>query len=176
MTAKLVCLGKKRMDSFVLRSTFRNFAVMKEKKIENIFRKVPASWQICFLEDCPVKEKCLRYMLADQQTKKCDFGPAIFPTIKRNEKGCKMYVTSEPVLMAWGFETLFSEVKNRDIKVLRKFVKDCVGGHSNYYRYNNGQRLLTPELQTQIIGKFKEYGYLDNLIFDHYAYVYDFDH
>ena len=145
------------------------------KEIETIVRKVPPSWQICFLEECAVKEQCLRHLFATQLPEKPDWGPAVYPTIKRDENGCRLYATSEPQLMAWGFEKIFSEVKHRDVVKLRKMVQQMLGGHSNYYRYNKGERLLSAEQQKAITELMQEFGYQENLEFDHYAYVYDFD-
>lgn len=145
------------------------------KEIENIVRKVPASWQICFLEECAVKERCLRHLFANQLPEKPDWGPAVYPTIKRDEKGCRLFATSEPQRMAWGFEKIFSVVKYGDVVKLRKKVQQMLGGHSNYYRYNKGERLLSAEQQKAIIDLLQEFGYQENLEFDHYAYVYDFD-
>jgi hypothetical protein len=145
------------------------------KEIEIIVRDVPMSWQICFLTECPVKDRCLRQLIASQLSEKRDFGPAVYPTMKRGENGCRLFVANEPQLMAWGFEKMFSEVRHRDVVSLRKEVTNELRGHSNYYRYNNGERLLSPEQQEAIIKLFQKYGYQNQLEFDHYTYVYDFD-
>jgi hypothetical protein len=48
-----------------------------------------------------------------------------------------------------------------------------LGGNGTYYRYDHGERLLTPEQQDWIINLFKQYGYTDNLEFDGDKEVYD---
>ena len=75
---------------------------------------------------------------------------------------------------AWGFDTLFVDVKQRDASPLRSAIKDYLGGNGTYYRYHNGERLLTPEQQDHILGLFRQRGYTDNLRFDGYRDVYDF--
>ena len=90
--------------------------------------------------------------------------------------GCRLFAVGEPKHMAWGFNTIMLEVKSRDEQALRNSMKQYLGGHSNYYRYHNGERLLTPEQQEWIVNLFRRYGYTENLTFDHYAYVFDFDH
>ncbi len=115
-------------------------------------------------------------MVATHLPPERDFGPAVFPTMERGENGCRLFSNNTPQQMAWGFETLFSEVKSRDEHQLRNSIKAYLGGHSTYYRYHNGQRLLTPEQQEWIVRLFKQYGYTEKLVFDHYTYVYDLSH
>lgn len=147
---------------------------MEEKEIQYDFRNVPPGWQLCFLDECPKKDLCLRQLVGRHLTGDRDFGPAVYPTIKRNEEGCWLFADSEPKSMAWGLRKIFSEVKSRDELALRNQIKQYLGGHSNYYRYHNGERLLSPEKQEWIINLFQKYGYSENLEFDHYTLVYDF--
>ena len=147
---------------------------MEEKDVEYDFRKVPPSWQVCFLDDCPAKERCLRQLVGRHLPADRDFGPSVYPTMELTKEGCRLFSAGEPKRMAWGFTTLFSEVKSRDEFRLRNSIKDYLGGHSTYYRYNNGERLLSEEQQAWIIRLFQKYGYTDGLQFDHYTYVYDY--
>lgn len=147
---------------------------MEEKDIQYDFRNVPQNWALCFLEECPVKDKCLRQLVGSHLKSDREFGPSIYPTMKRSDEGCRLFVTSQPKQMAWGFDTLFSNTRYRDVVSLRSQLKKYLGGHSNYYRYHNGQRLLSPQQQEWIIALFKKYHYQDHLKFDHYACVYDY--
>ena len=163
------------MNSFVLLSTFRNFAVaMEEVKFD--FKKVPLSWQLCFLDDCPKKDECLRQLAVRHLTGSREFGPAVYPTMKRGDNGCRLFTAGEPKRMAYGFTTLFAEVKAKHEQGLRLAMKQYLGGHSHYYRYHHGERLLSPEQQEWIVNLFRRYGYTEGLAFDAYVSVYDFDH
>lgn len=150
--------------------------MMKEKHIELDFRNVPLSWQLCFLSECPKKDECLRQLAAKHLPENRDFGPAVYPTMKIGEEGCRLFTAGRPKQMAWGFETLFSEVKSKHEQALRLAMKNYLGGHTSYYRYHRGKRLLTPEQQEWIVGLFQQYGYSQGLVFDHYVTAYDFDH
>lgn len=149
---------------------------MDGKDIQCDFRNVPPSYAVCFLEGCSVKEQCLRRLVADHLPETKDFGPAVLPTMKIGEEGCRLYENGEPKLMAWGFSKLFYDVKARHETQLRNQMKKYLGGRSNYYRYHNGERLLTPEQQEWIVNLFQQYGYTEGITFEHYANVYDFDH
>ena len=51
-----------------------------------------------------------------------------------------------------------------------------LGGKTPYYRYNRGDKLLTPEQQAWIIRRFESAGYTKDLEFDGYVTTYDFHH
>lgn len=139
------------------------------------FRNVPHNWMLCFMHACPKKEECLRQLAASHLPEDRNFGPAVYPNIKIGEDGCRFFTTGEPKRMAWGFRTIFAEVKSKHEQGLRIAMKQYLNGHSNYYRYHNGERLLNPEQQEWIVNLFRRYGYTEGLTFDHYAYVYDFN-
>lgn len=149
---------------------------MEEKQVQLNFRSVPLSWQLCFLSECPKKDECLRQMVAKHLPKSRQFGPAVYPTMEIGENGCRLFTACRPKQMAWGFETLFSDVKSKHEQGLRQAMKSYLGGHGTYYRCNSGKKLLTPEQQEWIINLFRQNGYSENLVFDHYVTAYDFDH
>ena len=121
-----------------------------------------------------MKERCLRQLATAHIAEGRDFGPAVYPTMEIGPEGCRLFVEGEPMLMAWGFETLFSEVRLKDERSLRQSLKAYLGGHSTYYRYKKGQRMLSAEQQEWVLNLFKSYGYTTNLEFDHYVYTYKF--
>ena len=149
---------------------------METQEIIYDFSHIAPGYQLCFLSDCPRHEDCLRYLAGQHVPAEPDWGPAIYPSMKRDEHGCRLFRTSQPKHMAWGFNTLFEDVKSKHEAGLRKAVKEYLGGHGTYYRYNSGEKKLDPEQQAWIIQLFQKMGYQSNLRFDHYADVIDFDH
>ena len=75
---------------------------------------------------------------------------------------------------AYGFTPLFKEVKHKDYTLLRDKMKEYLGSHTTYYRYNSGEHKLTPEQQQWILDLFARYGYTENLTFEHYQDIVDF--
>ncbi len=148
----------------------------EEGKVEFDFRNVPLAWQLCFLDDCPRSGECLRRQAARHLNEGRDWGPSVYPTMKRDEGGCRLFVIGEPRRMAWGFSHLFEEVKRKHDAGLRIAMKQYLGGHAAFYRYHHGKRLLTPEQQEWILDLFRRYGYTEGLRFEQYVYAYDFDH
>jgi hypothetical protein len=149
---------------------------MENNNIQIDYRNLTAGYQLCFNENCKVKEQCLRYKARLHPFEGRKWGPVIYPTIELTENGCRFFKTGEPRLMAWGFEKLFEDMKVKDTKKVREKLKDYLGGHGTYYRYTKGERMLTPEQQESVLNIFRSLGYVNDLSFDHYVYQYDFDH
>lgn len=146
----------------------------KDQTIKADYRNVPKGYQLCFNKECVKKDECLRFLAGRELPEERDWGPAVYPNMKMTEKGCRLFATGQPTKMAWGFAKLFEEVKSKHEKGLRTAMQQYLNGTSNYYRYNNGERMLNEEQQEWIIQLFQRTGYTENLVFEHYAYVYDF--
>ena len=146
------------------------------KKVDSIpfdFSEVPPSWHFCFCGECPQHEDCLHFIAGLHLPDDLTWGDAIFPTAYKNGS-CRHYKQLRVVRAAYGFAPLFKEVKQKDYTLLRELMKQYLGGHGTYYRYNRGERLLTPEQQEWILQLFARYGYRENLTFEHYKDVVDF--
>lgn len=137
------------------------------------YNSIPPSYPLCFHGTCPLAATCLRHLAGEHLPADAVWGPAVYPTALKDGQ-CKMYHKTRVIHAAYGFDTLFHDVKKRDDTPLRDSLKSYLGGHGTYYRYNRGERLLTPEQQAAILDLFRSYGYTENLAFDHYRDVYDF--
>lgn len=146
---------------------------MNTLRIPFDFSLVPAAWQLCFCDGCPQHEQCLRYQAGQFVPDSITWGPAVYPSAYRNGQ-CPHFKPIRTIRAAYGFATLFSEVKEKDAKPLHDKLKAYLGGHGTYYRYNSGEKLLVPEQQEWILALFRRYGYADNLRFDHNVDVLDF--
>lgn len=136
------------------------------------YEMLPPSWHYCFLDGCPKADQCILHLssrvIPDNQT----IGYAILPTALKDGK-CPHFKQIRKICAAYGFKTLFEDVKRKDDTPLRDQLKAYLGSHGAYYRYNNGTKLLTPEQQQHILNIFRQWGYTTNLTFDHYRDVYD---
>lgn len=134
---------------------------------------IPRSWRFCFCEGCPKHEVCLRYQSTQCIPDNLTWGPAVYPTSFRHGD-CPHFKQIRVIHAAYGFSLLFRDVKQRDSANLQSQMKAYLGGHGTYYRYNRGEKLLTPEQQQWILNLFTRYGYTENLAFDNYRDVLDF--
>lgn len=135
--------------------------------------KIPPSYQLCFNDSCPKATECMRYVAGQNMTADIEWGPVIYPSALKDGK-CKWFKQQRVMHGAYGFKTLFAEVKQKDYTPLHDEMKKFLGGHGTYYLYHHGEKLLTPEQQQWIINLFKKHGYTENLCFDGYRDEYDF--
>lgn len=138
------------------------------------YANMPSSYMMCFNTACPKAETCLHLMAGANLPATYTCGLAIYPNMQTGENGCKFFDEAQPKQMAWGFSALFEIVRYRDAKRLREAMKKLLGCHTNYYRYNRGEKLLNPKQQEQIRKLFRKYGYDTGVEFDHYVTTYDF--
>lgn len=140
---------------------------------------LPPSWLFCFLDGCSKAEQCVLHLSSTVIPDDRTVGYAVLPTalhlFQRDGGSCKYFKPIRKIHAAYGFNTIFKDVKRKDDSPIRERIKAYLGGHGTYYRYHNGKRLLTPEQQQWIIDLFHSYGYTENLVFDHYRDVYDLD-
>ena len=138
-------------------------------------RFVPQGYIYCYLSQCPRHEECLRW-IASQQVEPDKLTSLCVMPKAMNQNPCPLYQKPEVQRMAFGFKKLFYDVKSRDETPLRDRIKAYLRGNSNYYRYNNGTRMLSPKQQEHIIDIFRKAGYEGELSFETYINTYDFDH
>ena len=138
------------------------------------FRQVPDGWTLCFLADCPRREECMRYQVAQLAPEKMTKGSCVMPVVLKRDS-CPHFMPVHIVRAAAGFTQIFKDVKERHHAEMRQKIANHLGGGGTYYRYRNGSKLLMPEQQQWIRNLFKQYGYQEEIDFDDYRNVYRFD-
>ncbi len=133
---------------------------------------LPPAWAFCFIDGCPKASECILHISSSVIPSDKTSGNAIYPTAA-STGSCPHFKAIKKIHAAWGFDTLFDNVKQKDVVALRNAIKQYLGGHGTYYRYHNGEKLLSPEQQQWVIDLFKRHGYDTNLKFDHYRDIYD---
>lgn len=136
------------------------------------FNRVSPLMALCFNTSCPLKDNCIRFFAGIHAPSDKLFGRAVYPAALKDGK-CEMFKQTTIIKAAYGFSTLFKDVKSRDEHTLRLAMIDYLGSRSAYYHYANGSYVLNPEQQEWIINLFKKYGYTENLQFDNYKMLYD---
>ena len=137
--------------------------------------QVPAGYLMCFNNGCERCGGCLRWLVGQQVDDSLRVATTVLPTVLKLSR-CPYYRKAETQQMAWGFDSLFADVKRKDDKPLRDAVKEYLGGNGTYSRYKLGRRMLSPKQQSHILSLFRRKGYDEELRFDHYVTTYDLDH
>lgn len=129
------------------------------------YSDIPHTWAVCFQNDCPMAQQCLRYhaaqlLPADKKTHNTVLQTA------RNDESCQLYVADQPVKVAYGMTKLFSGLKPLAASDLRQQVEVVFGSRTQYYRYREGRYPISPKQQALIADIFARNGLSADLKFD----------
>jgi|UPI00068C9B0E hypothetical protein len=143
----------------------------KELKAEDI----PWGYPRCFNGECADKEKCMHHQAGLLLAEGHYYGPAVYP-IAWQEGHCHCFCEKKLIEKAWGFKKLYNNVPKYLRAEARKSVHSYLGsGMSAYYRIHNGEKMLSPRQQEDIISIIAQYGNTDGIRFDHYVTDWNFE-
>lgn len=137
------------------------------------YSMVPHEWAVCFQEDCPLKENCLRFAVGKLVPKSVMNHNCVLPNARKDD-GCRKYVANEQAHIARGMHELFNSVKPWEATEIRQRLFEVFGSRAQYYRYFNGEKDITPELQGKVIATFREFGYDIKPVYDSIERQYHF--
>ena len=103
-----------------------------EKQLE--LKNIPWEYELCFNENCPLREKCLHYQAYLLQPATKLGGPAIYPSAWKSGE-CSRFTEAKLIQKAWGFDHLYDNVpmpmlskvcdklrREREVEIHRKAV------------------------------------------------------
>ena len=138
------------------------------------FKDAPRSYALCFNHDCERREECMHYYMGRLAPADRTRGTAIYPSACKDGQ-CPHFVTTEKVRFAWGFNGLYKNLPADKVTEARQGLRWFLGsGASAYYRIHNGEKLLTPARQQEILDFMANFCDTNGLEFDHYVTKYDF--
>ena len=137
------------------------------------FSCVPHGYVLCFNSNCPLSSQCLRHLAGKHVPSNTTWGMSVFPNAYANDQ-CEHFKQIRIIRAAKGFGDILHDVRRSDYDAMRSRLIKCLGSGGTFYRYRNGEHLLTPEKQEAIRQIFRDFGYDDNVQFLNYLTVYDF--
>jgi len=148
---------------------------MKDQNEKTLFNyaDAPKSWYNCFNSACPKAGECMHFMTGKNVPDDVTLGNAIYPNACKNGE-CRFFKQIRMMRGAYGFNTMLNDLKRKDEELLRGMITDYLGSNTTYYKFNRGEKLLTPEQQEWILALFRKYGYTGEKEFEGYRYIYDF--
>lgn len=142
---------------------------------DEISEQIPDWWALCSNGQCPRCATCLRHKAWLDLTGQTDRWLCLLPSAW-SDGDCRKYVSIKKQRMARGFSLLMQRLHDREHRYqIRMAITDYLGSKGTYYRYKDGERLLSPEQQRWIEDLFAHYGYTQDIDFDSYEEGYDFD-
>ena len=145
---------------------------MKEK---DIFKeKAENGYTICFADNCPLKERCLHYLVGQQMSDTRSTYSCVNPCFQDvGTANCSLFRKAEKVKYAKGMMHIFNDDMPKRVEpyVRQSLIsKHC---HTYYYEYRNGTRLIPPAVQEEIRQYFHEAGWNGDVIFDGFIEDYE---
>ena len=138
------------------------------------FRDAPAGYALCFNHDCPLCDQCMHYYMGRLAPDSMTSGNAIYPAAWKDGT-CRHFAKTVKVPFAWGFDGLYKNLSGYKVSMARKALREHLGrGASAYYRIHNGEKLLAPAQQQDILDFMAKFGSTEGLHFDNYVDQYDF--
>ena len=142
---------------------------------QEIFRKEAESgYLVCFAEQCPLKEQCLRYLVGQQMPDTRSSYHCV--NLRYQDVGteqCSLFRNSKKVKFAKGMMHIFNVDMPRRVEQFvrqRLIEKHC---RTYYYEYRNGTRLISPAVQEEVRSLFREVGWNEEVHFDEYLEDYE---
>lgn len=138
------------------------------------YKKIPSWWAVCPNSNCPLAETCLRQQACRQLPEKVIYWTCVLPHVQKGS-ACKYFLKYEKVAMAKGLNNIYNNVRARKTRSdIRIALTSFLGSKGTYYRYKDGERLINPKLQQEIIDIVHRYAPEEEICFDHYFEDYDF--
>jgi len=136
------------------------------------YSKVPYSFGLCAVADCPRSGTCLRRIAYDHIPESLVFPPTLNPKAAGvlTEK-CKYYCPDEKVRYAKGFVCTTGALSVNSSAAFRYGLIGC-WGIRRYYQKRKGETLLSPAEQQLVIRLAKKLGLHQEEYFDSYIEEY----
>ena len=144
-------------------------------KVQDIFKKEAINgYTVCFAEQCPLKDRCLHWLVGQQMPADKCFYYCVNPRSQGvGTDHCPHFRQSEKVTFAKGMLHIFNDDMPKKVEShvrQRLIAKHC---RTYYYEYRNGERLIPPAVQEEIRQYFREAGWNEEIKFDGYVEDYE---
>jgi len=145
---------------------------MKEKEIFK--EKAENGYTVCFADHCPLKERCLRYLVGQQMPDATSTYRCVNPRFQDvGTTNCSLFRKADKVTFAKGMMHIFNDDMPK--RVEPHVRQSLISNHCRtyYYEFRNGERLIPPSVQEEIRQYFREVGWNGEILFDGFAEDYE---
>ena len=121
------------------------------------YKDAPRDWAICFQNDCPLSDRCLRHAVAQLAPSTLTHHVTVLPAARQGDQ-CSLFASTEPVRIARGMTGIMKGIPSGKATDLRKELYNIFGSCAHFYRYRSGRYPVTPELQKSVARLFHKHG------------------
>ena len=133
---------------------------------EEVFRRKTRHYLVCFIESCPLRERCLRWLVGQHvETLPLAYN-AINPRNPRigGEK-CEMFRENKKAMMKRGLTRLYDHMPGRMEHRIRLMLIS-MWGRKQYFEMRRGDRLINPSQQQDVIDACRYHGWTGPIVYD----------
>ena len=144
------------------------------KENERFAEKAERSYIVCFSDECPLHEECLRWLVGQHIPKRQEQCACVNRRMDgAGTKECPMHRPSKKVMMAKGMTRIYTDDMPRKVERGVRSSLIAMTNRPYYFRYRNGTMLIPPQLQEKIRHLFRQYGWNERVEFDEYVEDYN---
>ena len=133
---------------------------------EELFAQKAANYLLCINDTCERKDHCLCHILMSYVPQKTRIIRCLNPKhMAANGEGCENYKSNEKVQTPKGMVHFFDDIPGKIGKEIRSSLISSFG-ESTFYRFRNGERLITTDILEQITTVCSACGWKEPLVFD----------
>jgi len=133
---------------------------------EEAFRQKAGHYLVCFIEGCPLHHECLRWLVGQYTDTKLISQISINPlNPKMGREDCEMFRKNQRVVMKRGLTHLYDDMPARIEKRIRQLLIQF-WGRKKYFETRKGERLITPEMQDDVVDACRHHGWAGPIVFD----------
>ena len=138
-------------------------------KREELFREKAEKYVVCHSERCPLREHCLRAILSHYVPENRFATNSInLNNPQMQTEQCPSYRNDQPRRMPVGLTWLYHDMPGRQERVIKaNLIRHLT--RTGYYRYRNGSRPVTPDVEAYIRQLLKAHGITQEPHFDGYT-------
>lgn len=139
---------------------------MNNEEQEIVFREKAASYIVCFIDQCPLRQECLRWLVGQHVNPSLTTYKSVNP--RNPEHGgeqCKMFRKKVRVMMKRGFKNMYHDMPGHLESVIRSLLI-TKWGRKHYFEMRKGDRLITPSQQDDVVRICKKCGWTGPIVYD----------
>ena len=90
------------------------------------YKDAPRDWAICFQNDCPLSDRCLRHAVAQLAPSTLTHHVTVLPAARQGDQ-CSLFASTEPVRIARGMTGIMKGIPSGKATDLRKELYNIFG-------------------------------------------------
>ena len=133
---------------------------------EELFREKAQSYYMCFIDECPLREQCLRWLVGQYASTVQYYTMSVNPHHPQvGDDNCVLFQPNKRVKMKRGMTHFYHDMPGYLEHSIRTALIAAFG-RKHYFEMRRGDRLITSQQQQVILNTCHRFGWTAPLVFD----------